>query len=66
MTPRSILARIARRLTPALRNARGATAVEYGLILALVVLAMIVALRGVAGVTVGMWTNVADKVSNAE
>ncbi|PAV69930.1 hypothetical protein WR25_02744 [Diploscapter pachys] len=65
MTARAYLRRLVRRLAPALRNARGATAVEYGLILALVVLVMIVALRGVAGVTVNMWTNVSDQVSKA-
>ena len=65
MTVRAYLRRLVRRLAPALRNARGATAVEYGLILALVVLVMIVALRGVAGVTVNMLTNVSDQVSKA-
>ena len=69
MTQRSLSRRIARRLTRALRttlrNVRGATAVEYGLILALVVLAMIVALRGVAGVTTDMWSNVSEQVSHA-
>ena len=41
---------------------RGATAVEYGLILALVVLAMMAALSNVANKTVGMWNNVATEV----
>jgi pilus assembly protein Flp/PilA len=44
---------------------RGATAVEYGLIAALVVLTMIAALQGVANTTVGMWNNVSTKVQNA-
>ena len=44
---------------------RGATAIEYGLILALVVLAMIAALIGLADVTTTMWTNVSDKVQQA-
>ncbi len=44
------------------RSRRGATAVEYGLILALIVLAMIGALQSVASSTTGMWNNVADKV----
>lgn len=44
------------------RCERGATAVEYGLILALVVLAMIAALSNVANKTVGMWNNVATEV----
>ena len=44
------------------RCERGATAVEYGLILALVVLAMMAALSNVANKTVGMWNNVATEV----
>ena len=44
---------------------RGATAVEYGLIVALIVLAMLGALNNVAGVTIGMWGNVSTKVVNA-
>jgi len=44
---------------------RGATAVEYGLILSLVVLTMIAALQGLASTTTGMWNNVADKVQNS-
>jgi pilus assembly protein Flp/PilA len=43
---------------------KGATAVEYGLILAMVVLAMIGALSNVASKTNGMWTNVANEVNN--
>jgi pilus assembly protein Flp/PilA len=45
-----------------LRCRRAATAVEYGLILALIVLAMMSALLGLADVTTGMWTNVSDAV----
>lgn len=41
----------------------GATAVEYGLILALVALASIVAISGVANETVGMWDDVANQVT---
>jgi pilus assembly protein Flp/PilA len=36
----------------------GATAVEYGLIVSLIVVAMIVSLQAVADVTVGTWNNV--------
>ncbi len=36
----------------------GATAIEYGLVLALITIAMIVALQNVATTTVGMWNNV--------
>lgn len=40
----------------------GATAVEYGLIVALMVIAMSVGLNGVARETSNMWTNVSDSV----
>ena len=43
----------------------GATAVEYGLILALIFLAVAGAIHGVANVTINMWGNVSDQVSNA-
>lgn len=45
------------------RCERGATAVEYALILAMVVLAMITALTSVANKTTGMWNNVANEVT---
>ncbi|MCP1470627.1 pilus assembly protein Flp/PilA [Sphingobium sp. OAS761] len=44
------------------RSQRGATAVEYALILAMVVLAMITALTNVANKTTGMWGNVSNEV----
>ncbi len=43
---------------------RGATAIEYGLILALIALAVIGAMTGVATKTVNMWGNVANEVNN--
>ncbi len=43
----------------------GATAVEYGLVLALIAIAMIVALQNVATTTVGMWNNVNTKSTAA-
>ena len=43
---------------------KGATAVEYGLILALLALTAIVAISGVADQTVGMWNNVANQVTD--
>ena len=45
------------------RCAKGATAVEYGLIIAMIVLAMIAALNNVANKTTGMWNNVATEVT---
>ena len=47
------------------RDRRAATAVEYGLILALVVLTMMGALTGVASVTTNMWGNISSKVQTA-
>lgn len=41
---------------------RGATAVEYGLILAMIVLAMLAALQSVATKTTGMWNNVSAEI----
>lgn len=41
---------------------RGATAVEYGLILAMIVLAIIAALNSVASKTNGMWNHVTTEV----
>ena len=43
---------------------KAATAVEYGLILAFIVIAMIVALRAMADATTGMWGMVSDTVSS--
>ncbi len=48
------------------RDERGATAIEYGLIVALIVIAMVASLTQVASVTTGMWNNVSDKVTNAK
>ena len=47
------------------RDRKAATAVEYGLIMALVVLGMMVGLINLASTTTGVWTNVAAKVTNA-
>ncbi|UKK83928.1 Flp family type IVb pilin [Sphingopyxis sp. BSN-002] len=43
-----------------LRSTRAATAVEYGLILALVFLTAIVAISAVGTSTIKMWTTVSD------
>lgn len=40
----------------------GATAIEYGLIAALVVIAAIGGFTALADATIGMWTDVADNV----
>ena len=43
----------------------GATAVEYGLIVSLIVIAMIGALNGVANTTIEMWSEVRTESENA-
>lgn len=45
------------------RDEKAATAVEYGLILAMIVLAMMAALKNVATKTNSMWSNVANEVT---
>ncbi len=44
---------------------RGATAVEYGLIAALIVIAMLSGLGTLGGGSGGMWTGLKDKVEAA-
>ena len=48
-----------------IRDKKGATAVEYGLIVALIVIAMISGLTQFAGVTINMWNDVNENVSRA-
>jgi pilus assembly protein Flp/PilA len=45
-----------------LRSVAGATAVEYGLIVALIVIAMLAALFVLADTIIGMWNDVAQNV----
>lgn len=47
------------------RCEQGATAVEYGLILSLIVIAMFASLSSVAGSTTNMWNEVSTKAKNA-
>jgi pilus assembly protein Flp/PilA len=51
------------RFAKLIRDQKGATAVEYGLIIALIVIAMIAGLTQFAGTTIGMWNNVSTAVS---
>jgi pilus assembly protein Flp/PilA len=53
-----------RRLLRIIKDQRGGTAVEYGLILAMVFLAMVGALTTVAGTTTNMWNYVSDQVTS--
>lgn len=59
MTP---LSKLYRRLA---RDRKGATAVEYGFIVSLIIIAIMASVHGLAGTTVGMWNNVSDKVQTA-
>jgi len=47
-----------------LADRKAATAVEYGLIAGLVVIAMIAGLQGLAGGTIAMWDQVSDNVAD--
>ncbi len=44
---------------------RGATAIEYGLIVALIVITIIVAVQSVANETNGLWAVVTDHVTDS-
>jgi pilus assembly protein Flp/PilA len=47
------------------KDQKGATAVEYGLILALIFLAMVVGVVAVGASTSDLWSNVSNQVKNA-
>jgi pilus assembly protein Flp/PilA len=51
-----------RPLRKLLKDKRGATAVEYGLIVSLVVLAMLAALWQLATTTIRMWDGISERV----
>ena len=51
-------------ITRLFRDQRGATAVEYGLIAALIVIAMIAAMNLFAGSTIEMWNYVSGSMTN--
>lgn len=54
-----------RRIRDVIRDESGATAVEYGLILALIFLAMVGALVSFGDGTVGLWNHVTDQVTTS-
>ena len=54
-----------RRFFGIFKDERGATAVEYGLILAMVFLAMVSAVSLFASATIDMWDNVSNEVQGA-
>jgi pilus assembly protein Flp/PilA len=47
------------------RDKKAATAIEYGLIAALVCLGMLVGLQALGTQTSGLWNNISTKVKNA-
>ncbi|HET9429105.1 MAG TPA: Flp family type IVb pilin [Allosphingosinicella sp.] len=54
-----------RRFFSIFKDERAATAVEYGLILALIFLAMIGGVSTFAGTTINMWDNVSNTVASS-
>ena len=65
MTGHTPLRRRRRKAADLRRDSRGATAVEYGLIAALIVIVMVVALKQVARANTDVWQQVSTKVVNA-
>lgn len=55
---------IRKNLRRLLADQSGATAIEYGLIAALIVVAMMGGLSAMGGGAGGMWTNISQKVQN--
>jgi pilus assembly protein Flp/PilA len=53
------------RLIKLVRNKRGATAIEYGLIVALIVIVVVAGISTLGGSNGGTWGNMTNKVSNA-
>jgi len=60
-----LLKRIAHLVGRLTADVRAATAVEYGLIVTLIVIACVAAMTQVAGTTVNMWDDVSNKVVSA-
>ena len=53
------------RLCKLLRDKRGATAIEYGLIAALVVMGAFLGIKNFANTSVNMWNNVSNTVAKS-
>jgi pilus assembly protein Flp/PilA len=54
-----------RHVWPLVRDERGATAIEYGLIAALMAVAALAGMSALGGGVGSSWSNTADKVSDA-
>ncbi|KMS60438.1 hypothetical protein V474_01805 [Novosphingobium barchaimii LL02] len=59
MLPQRILSTIT-------KSERGTSSVEYGLILAFIVLIVLIAIQATATQTVQLWTDIASKFSSAQ
>jgi len=53
------------RLIKLMADIRGATAIEYGLIVALIVIAIVVGISALGNSNGGAWGNLSNKVDNA-
>jgi len=53
-----------RRLIKLIWNMRGATAVEYGLIVALIVIVAVVGIQALGSSSANIWGNIANKASD--
>ncbi|MEG3166412.1 Flp family type IVb pilin [Sphingomonas sp. PB2P19] len=60
--PTPVITRIARTLVRLVRDGRGVTAVEYGMILGFIAVALIVGITSLGNSTSRMWNTVSDKV----
>lgn len=56
---------LAQKIAALIADRRAVTAVEYGLILALIVLALMAGLQALGGSTSTLWGNISTKVQNA-
>lgn len=54
-----------RRLIKLIHDIRGATAIEYGLIVALIVIAIVSGISALGGTNGSVWGNMTGKVANA-
>ncbi|MET0269775.1 MAG: Flp family type IVb pilin [Sphingomonas sp.] len=57
---------VVRAIGKAGRDTRGAVAVEYGFLAALIVIAILFALMSLGSANLDVWTNVTDKIVNAQ
>lgn len=57
--------RLHRALRTVFGSIKGATSVEYGLIVAMIVLAMMAGLQALGGGTSGMWNKILEKTATA-